>query len=71
MSQSNPNPGSPPPDEGAMSHAQCDAGRGEDFEDLDPDTRAAIDEAEAEYARGEGIPVEEAAARLRRKLFGG
>jgi Arc/MetJ-type ribon-helix-helix transcriptional regulator len=44
--------------------------RGEDYEDLDAETRAAIDEAEAEYERGEGIPVDEAAARLRSKYFG-
>jgi Arc/MetJ-type ribon-helix-helix transcriptional regulator len=30
--------------------------RGEDYEDLDPETRAAIEEAEAEYQRGEGRP---------------
>ncbi len=41
--------------------------RGEDYEDLDPDTRAAIEEAEAEYQQGGGIPLDEAFARLREK----
>ena len=44
--------------------------RGEGFEDLDPPTRAAIDEAEAQYARGEGMPLDEAFARLRQKHLG-
>jgi putative addiction module CopG family antidote len=41
-----------------------------DYEDLDEATRAAIERAEAQYERGEGIPVDEAFARLRRKHFG-
>jgi len=43
---------------------QCDA------DDLDDATLAAIDRAEAEYDRGEGIPADEAFADLRRKHFG-
>lgn len=30
--------------------------RGEDYEELDPQTRAAIEEAEAQYQRGQGRP---------------
>lgn len=44
--------------------------RGEDFEELDPEIRAAIDEAEEQYARGEGMPLDEAFAELRRKYTG-
>jgi len=44
--------------------------RGEDYEDLDEETRAAIERAEAQYQRGEGIPLDEAFAQLRRKHFG-
>ena len=44
--------------------------RAEPFEELDPETRAAIDEAEAQYARGEGRPLDEAFAQLRRKHLG-
>lgn len=43
---------------------------GEDIEDLDPETQAAIERAEAEADRGEGIPLDEAFARLRQKHFG-
>jgi hypothetical protein len=43
---------------------------GEDYDDLDPDTRAAIEEAETQLARGEGIPLDEAFDRLRRKHLG-
>jgi hypothetical protein len=42
----------------------------EGFEDLDPQTRKSIDESEAEYQRGGGIPADEAFAMLRRKHFG-
>ena len=41
--------------------------RGEDYEDLDAETRAAIEEAEAEYQKGGGIPLDEAIKRLREK----
>jgi hypothetical protein len=41
--------------------------QGEDYDQLDPSTRAAIEEAEAQYQRGEGIPLDEAFARLRKK----
>jgi Arc/MetJ-type ribon-helix-helix transcriptional regulator len=44
--------------------------RGEDYEDLDDETRAAIERAEAQYQRGEGIPLDEAFTQLRRKHFG-
>ena len=37
---------------------------------LDPDTLAAIERAEAEIAQGEGIPLDEAFERLRRKHLG-
>ncbi|HEX8910724.1 MAG TPA: hypothetical protein VF796_00090 [Humisphaera sp.] len=37
---------------------------------LDPETLAAIEQAEAEAERGEGIPADEAFAMLRRKHFG-
>ena len=42
----------------------------EDYEELDSETRAAIEEAEAQYQRGEGIPLDEAFARLRAKYLG-
>ena len=37
--------------------------------ELDDETLAAIEEAEAQFERGEGIPIEEAFARLRAKHF--
>jgi putative addiction module CopG family antidote len=37
--------------------------------DSDPGTLAAIDEAEAQLDRGEGLPLDEAFARLRKKHF--
>lgn len=40
------------------------------FEDLDQETQAAIDEGEAQYERGEGIPLDQAFAQLRRKYLG-
>jgi len=40
---------------------------GEAIEDLDSETQSAIERAEAQAARGEGIPVDEAFAFLRRK----
>jgi len=43
---------------------------GEDYEDLDKDTRRSIEESEAEYQRGGGIPADGAFAILRRKHFG-
>ena len=43
---------------------------GEAFEDLDPDLQAAIERAEAQADRGEGIPIDEAFKQLRRKYFG-
>jgi len=42
----------------------------EAFEDLDAQTRAAIERAEARADRGEGIPLDEAFVRLRSKHFG-
>jgi putative addiction module CopG family antidote len=44
--------------------------QGEDYEDLDEETRAAIERAEAQYARGGGIPLDQAFAKLRRKYLG-
>jgi Arc/MetJ-type ribon-helix-helix transcriptional regulator len=41
--------------------------QGEDYEQLDAETRKAIEEAEAQHERGEGIPLDEAFERLRRK----
>jgi hypothetical protein len=41
-----------------------------DYDDLDDDTRASIEEAQAQFDRGEGIPVEQAFAELKRKHFG-
>jgi predicted transcriptional regulator len=43
---------------------------GEDYEDLDEETKAAIERGEAQYKRGEGIPLDEAFAKLREKHFG-
>ena len=42
---------------------------GEPFDDLDPETRAAVERAETQADRGEGIPLDEAFAQLRRKHF--
>lgn len=50
--------------------AALEALEGEDIEDLDPETQAAIERAEAEADRGEGIPLDEAFAQLRQKHFG-
>ena len=44
--------------------------QGEDYEDLDEETRASIERGEAQYQRGEGIPLDQAFAELRRKHFG-
>jgi Arc/MetJ-type ribon-helix-helix transcriptional regulator len=41
-----------------------------DPEDLDEETMNAVDRADAEFDRGEGIPVDEAFANLRRKHLG-
>jgi Arc/MetJ-type ribon-helix-helix transcriptional regulator len=41
-----------------------------DYDDLDEGTRAAIERAEVQNERGEGIPVDDAFARLRRKHLG-
>lgn len=41
-----------------------------DYDDLDEATRSSIEEAEAQCDRGEGIPVEQAFAELKRKHFG-
>ena len=43
---------------------------GEDNDDLDEETRAAIERGEAQYQRGEGIPLDEAFAKMREKHFG-
>lgn len=44
--------------------------RGRDYEDLPPGVREAIEEAEAQYARGEGVPLDEAFDQLRKKHLG-
>ena len=44
--------------------------RGEPYDRLAEETRQAIDEAEAQHARGQGIPLDEAFDRLRRKHLG-
>jgi Arc/MetJ-type ribon-helix-helix transcriptional regulator len=43
--------------------------QGEDFDDLDPQTRAAIEEAEAQYQRGEGRPWEQVREELRARFI--
>ena len=43
---------------------------GETLEELDDQTQAAIERAEGQADRGEGIPVDEAFARLRQKHLG-
>jgi Arc/MetJ-type ribon-helix-helix transcriptional regulator len=43
--------------------------QGEDFDSLDAETRAAIDEAEAQYARGEARPWEEVREELRARFI--
>ena len=43
---------------------------GEPLEELDPATLAAIERADAQAERGEGMPADEAFERLRRKHFG-
>jgi putative addiction module CopG family antidote len=43
---------------------------GEAVEELDADVQAAIERAEAQAERGEGVPVDEAFAKLRQKHFG-
>jgi predicted transcriptional regulator len=40
------------------------------IEDLDQETQAAIGEGEAQYDRGEGIPLDQAFAQLRHKYLG-
>lgn len=53
------------PDDAVRTALQTLAGtRGEDYEDLDADTRAGIEEAEAKYQRGEGRPWAEVRAEL-------
>jgi predicted transcriptional regulator len=43
--------------------------RGEDFEDLDPETQAAIEEGLAQADRGEGRPWEEVREELRARFI--
>jgi Arc/MetJ-type ribon-helix-helix transcriptional regulator len=40
---------------------------GEDVEDLDPETQAAIERALAQADRGEGLPLDEAMAKFRQE----
>lgn len=42
----------------------------EDYDHLDAETQKQIDEAEAEYQRGGGIPADDAFAQFRRKYLG-
>jgi predicted transcriptional regulator len=48
-----------------------DQTRGEDFEDLDPATQAALEEGLAEADRGEMLPWEEVRAQLRTRFIDG
>jgi predicted transcriptional regulator len=43
--------------------------RGEDFEDLDPDTQAALKEGLAQADRGEGRPWDEVREELRKRFI--
>lgn len=43
--------------------------QGCDYEDLDPETRAAIEKAEAQYERGEARPWEEVREELRTRFI--
>jgi len=43
--------------------------RAQDFDGLDDETRAAIDEAEAQYQRGEARPWEEVREELRSRFI--
>jgi len=43
--------------------------RGEDYEDLDPRTRSAIEEAEARVGCGEGRPWEEVREEIRARFI--
>lgn len=43
--------------------------RGEDYEDLDEETRSAIEEAEAQHQRGEGRPWEEVREELKSRYI--
>jgi acyl-CoA reductase-like NAD-dependent aldehyde dehydrogenase len=52
-----------------MALQSLDPVRGEDYEELDPQTRAAIEEAEAQFERGEGRPWEEVREALRAKFL--
>ena len=40
---------------------------GEDFDQLEPETQAAIEDGEAQYHKGEGMPLDEAFALLRER----
>ena len=43
--------------------------RGDDYDELDAETRAAIEQGEAEYERGEGRPWEEVREELRARFI--
>jgi Arc/MetJ-type ribon-helix-helix transcriptional regulator len=43
--------------------------RGGDYDELDAETRAAIEQAEAQFARGEARPWEEVRAELRARFI--
>jgi Arc/MetJ-type ribon-helix-helix transcriptional regulator len=45
-----------------------DATRGEDIEDLDEETQAALDEASAQLDRGERIPIEDVRKELESEM---
>ena len=45
--------------------------RGEDYDTLDAQTRAAIEAAEAQFARGEGRPWEDVREELRARFIRG
>jgi Arc/MetJ-type ribon-helix-helix transcriptional regulator len=45
-----------------------DQARAEDYDELDAETRAAIEEAEAQHERGEGVPWEQFKETLRARF---
>lgn len=53
-----------PDDAGRTALQTLSETRGEDYEDLDAETRDAIEEAEAQYQRGEDRPWAEVRAEL-------
>jgi Arc/MetJ-type ribon-helix-helix transcriptional regulator len=46
-----------------------DQTQGEDYDELDPQTQAAIEEAEAQYANGQARPWEEVREEIRKRFI--